>query len=141
MKGQFKTFAPILFTFLVFLVLPIFAYTTFAGFKPQIPQEHDGLTGSRTSFFKDIPYPLDAVVIGEDSTATGQTATLETKKTSIEVQEFYESVLLAQGWKIETKDEKDKLAIYEYKKDEAKVMITSSTDQETTVVTISLSKN
>ncbi|MFA6982254.1 MAG: hypothetical protein WC243_04525 [Patescibacteria group bacterium] len=140
MKVQLKRLAPILPAFLTVMVLPVYSYTSFISYKPEISEEHLRKVSGAASYFEDVPFPQDANIISQDNTAGSQTATIETQKTPQEVQEFYDSALTSNGWKIETRDQKGEVFIYEYKKEDKRVMVTSSTGQGVTVLTINLSQ-
>lgn len=104
----------------------IFSYILFQTYEPKVLKQLQEVRGIKSDASSFLPYPQDAREIGMSKTKNGRQITLETTKSPQEVQTFYKNVLIAKGWKVESRGVSGTFESTIYKKKNEKIVISTS---------------
>lgn len=125
---------------LILFVVFVASYTLFSTYSPKILKQLTEVKGAISKTIVSIPYTQDAKSISED-TALGYTRnTFETSKSVLEVELFYDNVLIGKGWKLEEKNSNDTLLQSRYSKDRSEVSVQAIREPDTnhTIVSVAV---
>ncbi len=126
------------------LLLSFYTYFMFTMYTPKVLAEVREVKGAKSSYFV-IPYPKNAIKVASNKTLETEQITLTTEQSIDKAQEFYRNVLIPEDWKTEKISKQEANITTIYKKDDKKIIITTSkqgqNNPNTTVISIEISNN
>jgi hypothetical protein len=119
-----------------------FSYVVFLGYRPKVLNEVPEVKGYRAPSVINLPYIPGSKELNVSRTTDNVQVTLETEKSSEDVQSFYKNVLLGKGWEIEYEGIFGIFLRTKYKSIDQEVVISSSNQEstDTTIVMLEVSK-
>jgi len=125
----------------VIVQLSFFSYVNFLAFKPKILRQLAEVKGAKTEAATNLPYPQKYTKISSDTTLKGKTVTLEVAQPAKDIQTFYNNVLSADGWKVESESDSNMTTQVKYKKSGKFVTITTASEgaEIATILSIEIS--
>lgn len=139
-KEALKLSAPI------FIVLFLFvsSYLLFSNYKPKALTPLREVKGYRTSNtnISDIPQPEFAQDLAVDERTDSNQYTFKTQKSPAEVKQFYDNILLSDGWRIKKEGMIDDFYATDYRKDDYLVSLWAAYNKDTllTFASVEISK-
>lgn len=105
--------------------LTVFIYLNFQNYRPKsLKQLKDVKTiDGEESFI--LPYPQESTKVSTDQTATSQQTTFQTKKSVIEVRDFYKNALLNKGWELESEAEDNGSIHLDFKSEDTDISVSA----------------
>jgi hypothetical protein len=122
---------------IILVALFAFSYSYFSEYSPKVLKKVNEVKGLSSIYTDDVPYPKDAVKIGANQTPTSRQTTFRTSKSVQEVTDFYINSYSEKRWISVTEKIEDGTAILSFRKDEERVnIVITSEDESHTIVSI-----
>ncbi len=103
------------------------SYNYFNRYQPKVVRRVSEVRGMKTSESENgIAIPQDAQNVSFNESYKTQQITFQIQKTPVEVQNFYKTIFLEKGWKIESEVEANDFFVTKYKMDNSSAMVMSS---------------
>ena len=140
-----KKLLPVLLLLLILSGGALYSYYSFVTFSPATISTQKRVMGaSSKKQLLELPLPRDHKILSTDENTSRKVIIFESAHSTKNIQDFYKSVLLGKGWKIDVERQEGIFTVLEYKKtDDADVTVTASEQvaTETTLVTINIRGN
>ncbi len=115
---------------LAVLGIPVYSYAQFMTYKPDINKERQEVKGSQDMTDCSLPFPTDYTLLSNSQTTIGRQLVFHTSKTALELQTFYQTALIEQGWQKERETQLEEFYSTEYKNGNERVKITSARQEK-----------
>ncbi len=137
-----KKLLPILLFLLILSGGALYSYYSFVTFSPATFSGQKRVMGATSKKqLLELPLPRDHKILSVDENNSRKVIIFESQHSPENIQDFYKSVLLGKGWKIDVERQEGIFTVLEYKKtDDADVTVTASKQiaTDTTLVTINI---
>lgn len=131
----------ILLSFVLIFGIFILSYIYFSIYQPKSLKKVEEVKGLSSINTDDVPYPMDAEIIGFSQTPKSSITTFKTSKTQSEVQEFYKNIYNSKKWKLVSERQSDGSLTISYQKEKETITIVVTQEAKADYTTVSVEEN
>lgn len=131
---------PILTVSLLLTVATI-SYFTFQTYLPKTLKQIEEVKGYSTERDIDLPISKNAKELGRSNSTNGSQVTYQLTDSNENVQQFYKNIMIGREWDIEMQTNSDTTTKTKYRKDNKRITITTSKQDNQTILSIEIFEN
>lgn len=125
----------------VLLTVAIISYFTFQTYLPKTLKQIEEVKGYSTERDIDLPISKDAKELGRSNSTNGSQITYQLSESSENTQQFYKNIMIGREWNIEMQTQTDTTTKTKYRKDNKRITITTSKQNDQTILSIEIFEN